>query len=43
LAYFQGYTHREIAEMLEQPLGTVKTRIRLAIQKLRSMLQESPI
>jgi RNA polymerase sigma-70 factor (ECF subfamily) len=43
LAYFQGYTHREIAEMLEQPLGTVKTRIRLAMQKLRPMLQESPI
>lgn len=42
LAYFQGYTHSEIAEMLEQPLGTIKTRIRLAMQKLRPMLQESP-
>jgi len=40
LAYFRGYTHRQIAEALDQPLGTVKTRIRLAMQKLRRMLQE---
>jgi len=40
LAYFKGYTHRQIAEMLDQPLGTVKTRIRLAMQKLRQMLQD---
>jgi RNA polymerase sigma-70 factor (ECF subfamily) len=40
LAYFKGYTHREIAEALEQPLGTVKTRIRLAMHKLRQMLRE---
>lgn len=40
LAYFQGMTHTEIAETLKVPLGTVKTRIRLAIQKLREMLRD---
>jgi len=43
LAYFKGYSHREIAEALDQPLGTVKTRIRLAMQKLREMLMEEQI
>lgn len=38
LAYFKSYTHQEIAEVLEQPLGTIKTRIRLAMQKLRQTL-----
>jgi RNA polymerase sigma-70 factor (ECF subfamily) len=38
LVYFKGYTHREIADELDQPLGTVKTRIRLAMKKLRQML-----
>jgi RNA polymerase sigma-70 factor, ECF subfamily len=40
LAYFKGLTHSQIAEALQAPLGTVKTRIRLAMQKLRSLLRE---
>lgn len=39
LAYFNGYSHAEIAQILNEPLGTIKTRIRLAMQKLRQSLQ----
>lgn len=38
LAYFGGFTHREIAGMLEEPMGTIKGRMRLGLQKLRVQL-----
>ena len=38
LAYFSGMTHAELAAHLNQPLGTVKSRLRLAVDKLRDAL-----
>lgn len=38
LAYFGGFSHSEIAEMLETPIGTVKGRMRLGLEKLRDRL-----
>ena len=39
LAYFEGLSQTEIAERLQQPLGTIKTRVRLGMQKLRDCLR----
>jgi RNA polymerase sigma-70 factor (ECF subfamily) len=38
MAYWYGYSHAELAARLGQPLGTVKTRIRMGMMKLRSQL-----
>jgi|SRR5215216_3546458 len=40
LAYFGGYSHSQIAELLDEPIGTVKGRIRLGLHKLRRQLAE---
>ena len=39
LAFYEGLTHTEISERLHVPLGTIKTRIRLGMEKLRDGLQ----
>ncbi|MCF2488312.1 RNA polymerase sigma factor [Dyadobacter sp. CY347] len=39
MVYFQGYTHEEVSERLSLPLGTVKSRIRKALQELREVFE----
>ncbi|HLY49720.1 MAG TPA: RNA polymerase sigma factor [Solirubrobacteraceae bacterium] len=43
LAYFGGFTHEEIARMLDAPVGTVKGRMRLALEKLRASLADQEV
>ncbi|MGQ0601154.1 MAG: sigma factor-like helix-turn-helix DNA-binding protein, partial [Anaerolineales bacterium] len=43
LSYFSGLTRQEIAQKIGEPLGTVHTRARLALQKLRESLQAEGI
>lgn len=43
LIYFQGYTQREVQEYLGIPLGTVKSRTRIALRKLRQIFEEQRI
>jgi len=40
MAYFEGFTQQEIADRLSEPLGTIKTRMRLGMQKLKVILGE---
>ena len=39
LAYFGGYTHVEIASRMQVPLGTVKSRMRIGLEKMRTFLE----
>jgi RNA polymerase sigma-70 factor, ECF subfamily len=43
LAYFGGFTHTEIADMLDTPVGTVKGRMRLGLKKMRAQLGEGQV
>ena len=40
LAYYKGYSQSEISEKLEMPLGTVKTKMRNALMKLKDLLKD---
>jgi RNA polymerase sigma-70 factor (ECF subfamily) len=42
MIYVEGRSHREVSEMLGLPVGTVKSRTRLALQRLRKLMEEGP-
>jgi RNA polymerase sigma-70 factor (ECF subfamily) len=41
MAYVEGKSHREIARELKLPIGTVKSRARLAFQRIRGILEKN--
>jgi RNA polymerase sigma-70 factor, ECF subfamily len=43
LAYFGGFTHTEIADMLDAPVGTIKGRMRLGLKKMKAQLGEGQV
>lgn len=43
LVYFKGYTHAEVTDYLNIPLGTVKTRLRIALRELRKFFEEQRV
>ena len=43
LAFFRGLTHVEVAEAMGAPLGTIKTRIRIGMRKMRDVLAPTPL
>ena len=42
LAYFGGFSHSQIADQLDMPIGTVKGRMRLGLEKLRKTIVGDP-
>ena len=43
LAYFEGHTYREVAQLLDQPEGTVKSRIRNGMRRMRAVLADAGV
>ena len=43
LAYFDGHTYREVAQLLDQPEGTVKSRIRNGMRRMRAVLADADV
>jgi RNA polymerase sigma-70 factor (ECF subfamily) len=43
LAYFDGHTYREVARLLDQPEGTIKSRIRNGMRRMRTALNDAGV